>query len=76
MAPISIHALRKESDVLLGVPFLRFLISIHALRKESDKKSSRKMLGYMISIHALRKESDTMWDGLAAALSHFNPRSP
>ena len=34
---ISIHALRKESDLrLFRIHRLEFLISIHALRKESD----------------------------------------
>ena len=34
--PISIHALRKESDVRLMSLTWKQLISIHALRKESD----------------------------------------
>ena len=33
---ISIHALRKESDDLVGGGSGRDVISIHALRKESD----------------------------------------
>ena len=33
---ISIHALRKESDVLADMICLQERISIHALRKESD----------------------------------------
>ena len=33
---ISIHALRKESDLSDGEALVRDLISIHALRKESD----------------------------------------
>ena len=38
---ISIHALRKESD-LLNTRFGKYLkISIHALRKESDPSSNR-----------------------------------
>ena len=34
--PISIHALRKESDYRDGLTTLQLIISIHALRKESD----------------------------------------
>ncbi len=33
---ISIHALREESDLLLGMPQKYTAISIHALREESD----------------------------------------
>ena len=33
---ISIHALRKESDILNYLISSDFVISIHALRKESD----------------------------------------
>ena len=33
---ISIHALRKESDLIGLEPHGNILISIHALRKESD----------------------------------------
>ena len=33
---ISIHALRKESDVARTIRLLSMMISIHALRKESD----------------------------------------
>ena len=35
-AGISIHALRKESDLGVGVLGYPEIISIHALRKESD----------------------------------------
>ena len=57
---ISIHALRKESDIscFLAILFLR--ISIHALRKESDWSYCRHCPTYQISIHALRKESDAL----------------
>ena len=34
---ISIHALRKESDVARTIRLLSMMISIHALRKESDR---------------------------------------
>ena len=36
---ISIHALRKESDDLVGGGSGRDVISIHALRKESDRRA-------------------------------------
>ena len=36
MLGISIHALRKESDILADAGLGRVDISIHALRKESD----------------------------------------
>ena len=56
---ISIHALRKESDVPFRVyQMLNYSISIHALRKESDLPLFVKLLQLAISIHALRKESD------------------
>ena len=57
---ISIHALRKESD-LIGSRLERLdLISIHALRKESDPCYLRFTADDKISIHALRKESDRL----------------
>ena len=34
---ISIHALRKESDLLASMDVRAVMISIHALRKESDQ---------------------------------------
>ena len=34
---ISIHALRKESDIPVGTYWREVYISIHALRKESDR---------------------------------------
>ena len=34
--PISIHALREEGDLYIGVTLLRWSISIHALREEGD----------------------------------------
>ena len=56
---ISIHALRKESDVEVDDPVVDwFGISIHALRKESDGTVQRGRPRRVISIHALRKESD------------------
>ena len=60
--PISIHALRKESDFYIILQRTHTVnISIHALRKESDGKGSRRCVLSGISIHALRKESDAAW---------------
>ena len=55
---ISIHALRKESDIEAVESRETHDISIHALRKESDDSSSAYSPPPSISIHALRKESD------------------
>ena len=55
---ISIHALRKESDIIDTSSPTAEKISIHALRKESDKQIIDKANQILISIHALRKESD------------------
>ena len=73
---ISIHALRKESDVDgLDVAAFR-TISIHALRKESDLVAHDRLLRAWISIHALRKESDSFFQHSVQGRSYFNPRSP
>ena len=55
---ISIHALRKESDVHNVAELDYEDISIHALRKESDLSNHSAIRFKHISIHALRKESD------------------
>ena len=56
---ISIHALRKESDVVSEEDAAKAVISIHALRKESDLLHGLlRVESPRISIHALRKESD------------------
>ena len=59
ITPISIHALRKESDRLVNILVISDTISIHALRKESDILPSSACPALSISIHALRKESDS-----------------
>ena len=56
--PISIHALRKESDQCRNQQHGVLRISIHALRKESDRRLAVSAWMIPISIHALRKESD------------------
>ena len=56
--PISIHALREESDVGEGPVEHADGISIHALREESDYAIRVEEALDEISIHALREESD------------------
>ena len=68
---ISIHALRKESDVVARRFYRRYDISIHALRKESDPIGIRCATPCMISIHALRKESDFAVLWLSVVLCEF-----
>ena len=73
---ISIHALRKESDIRPIVVLGDLLISIHALRKESDEVGYLIHAFHYISIHALRKESDLRLAGRTCSAPYFNPRSP
>ena len=74
---ISIHALRKESDLHCDeLTFRAELISIHALRKESDSSVARLRNSSYISIHALRKESDHAPPNRSHPQVYFNPRSP
>ena len=73
---ISIHALRKESDLERRWHKLTDEISIHALRKESDQRLPRDEHIRLISIHALRKESDYQGRALLPGVGYFNPRSP
>ena len=73
---ISIHALRKESDVSSLIVSGQIGISIHALRKESDPLTRVNITPFSISIHALRKESDNVVDPKYNHLRNFNPRSP
>ena len=73
---ISIHALRKESDILGTWDYVNIYISIHALRKESDAVAVLLRFERNISIHALRKESDNHKDRQTRPRNDFNPRSP
>ena len=74
---ISIHALRKESDLIIAVfkNFDRLFQSTLSVRRATDNRgfdgNSR-----LISIHALRKESDVSPFSPFSAAHHFNPRSP
>ena len=76
MVDISIHALRKESDLSKSRHVALTLISIHALRKESDSCYLRVFASVCISIHALRKESDLITQAYKKPINNFNPRSP
>ena len=73
---ISIHALREESDLRMGVSGGDRLISIHALREESDRNPHSRCRIVRISIHALREESDERILIGSPDRAHFNPRSP
>ena len=75
--PISIHALREESDPVLHEPRTLSTISIHALREESDPPACSREWGlHDISIHALREESDRATRACTCGAPYFNPRSP
>ena len=73
---ISIHALRKESDLVGNLIRAGHSISIHALRKESDAVDDDSGGFDDISIHALRKESDFQCAHTVEHRPDFNPRSP
>ena len=71
--PISIHALREESDPTdLSLIVVTLLISIHALREESDYNIFFcATIEFLISIHALREESDHDNKSIAKWLIEF-----
>ena len=74
--PISIHALREESDEGQSTRRTKWHISIHALREESDEYSTRPQEPQSISIHALREESDQFVPFTAVSVKDFYPRPP
>ena len=78
VTPISIHALRKECDVIYRTFTVAVLpISIHALRKECDNSLQKFVALVMnISIHALRKECDGCCFIKTPVLIYFYPRTP
>ena len=77
VSPISIHALRGESDLgYTGGDDGTGNISIHALRGESDFLARFSALFHNISIHALRGESDAGTLPPSSTGRYFNPRSP
>ena len=76
--PISIHALRKESDsyflsLPVGIP-VRFQSTLSVRRATLVLRENLHRPG--ISIHALRKESDASSRSGSAGAPNFNPRSP
>ena len=74
---ISIHALRKESDVYRVVPpqsSTSFQSTLSVRRATPER--ARSVDFQMISIHALRKESDRASSGSTPRETYFNPRSP
>ena len=76
-APISIHALLAESDMLSLAVFTRAIISIHALLAESDNYGmlQRCPLKRFLSTLSLRRATVTAhtWQG---GTTDFYPRSP
>ena len=74
---ISIHALRKESDIQAresAITAYEFQSTLS--RKESDPAFYWNAKSQEISIHALRKESDFACAGILPLHPYFNPRSP
>ena len=74
---ISIHALRKESDVdaVLVTPSCGGFQSTLSVRRATPDHLPRRIRGD-ISIHALRKESDPRSCSRQTSAANFNPRSP
>ena len=74
---ISIHALRKESDIQAresAITAYEFQSTLS--RKESDPAFYWNAKSQEISIPALRKESDFACAGILPLHPYFNPRSP
>ena len=75
--PISIHAPREGSDLLVSVATLTCVISIHAPREGSDLLQWRHdKRRFPISIHAPREGSDFQVIAAVFLPDNFNPRSP
>ena len=73
---ISIHALRKESDIVNARNnALSLFQSTLSVRRATKRKGVGVRQKY-ISIHALRKESDVGIISSRHAIMYFNPRSP
>ena len=74
---ISIHALRKESDVPSFHTHTKNIVFQSTL---SVRRATLPFwvngIALLISIHALRKESDGATPPIPQGRSHFNPRSP
>ena len=75
---ISIHALRKECDIVFDVLF-NFIddISIHALRKEcdTDVQDVRDEVSIFLSTHSVRSAT-LMQHRLMLGMLNFYPRTP
>ena len=73
---ISIHALRKESDIRAydGQAWSIFQSTLSVRRATAHAPVEHAV--FNISIHALRKESDRPYQRLGYARGNFNPRSP
>ena len=73
---ISIHALRKESDMtILQHEIAGLFQSTLSVRRATWNLSQNSLLK-CISIHALRKESDFVRFSSKGGEKYFNPRSP
>ena len=74
---ISIHALRKESDVFAQVQIAATTTFQSTLSvRRATKGRPLEDLQKAISIHALRKESDRPTAATQGHGTDFNPRSP
>ena len=73
---ISIHALRKESDIRAydGQAWSIFQSTLSVRRATAHAPVEHAV--FNISIHALRKESDRPYQRRGYARGNFNPRSP
>ena len=75
--PISIHALREESDANLLISIIwPFYFNPRPPRGERLYYFQLGPLGWFISIHALREESDNLSITSGEASENFNPRPP
>ena len=74
---ISIHALRKESDInVVVIKSMRFTFQSTLSVRRATRADRAAGVCLEISIHALRKESDPPPSGLVSLMANFNPRSP
>ena len=75
MLGISIHALRKESDLDIRLNVGQLHISIHALRKESDGSAHVSIFPQIFqSTLSVRRVTGRVHHHERQC--HFNPRSP
>ena len=75
--PISIHALREESDMrTIDTTMETHLFQSTLSVRRATHIDQSPALAIQISIHALREESDFPMRLLPPTTCHFNPRSP